>query len=494
MSRPFCILALAWLALSLGPLPAQAGSWAVALSPSQLSGGQARLAPDSSAWVSLTSNQAGQGQMVVKLDPQGQRAASRVLGGAYQQRLVLDLMNQGTPLLSGVRDSQLGSGFNLAWASLDQDLNQIYAKSWELPGDQDGLCSPDGDGGLLCLGDTPPAGISSSARDLVLLGINQAGSVQWDLVLDHDNYDHGLDWSQGPDAYYVLGCHGPLPASAGDLLMVKLSLSGQVQWTRSLTGAGFNTPVALEATPDGGVVLLASARDTSNDQDSDFLLAKLSASGNLAWARRLDSGQTDIPSSLVLSPAGNPVAAGWFKNTASGNQDLVVLELDSGGNLARQKVFTGLGSANALIYNDGEGYLLGGLTSAPSGGGSGKDALMIALGADLNPAWQQALGSLGDDQGGALDPPGQGYLAFFQTEALTGQQELGLVSLPPGGQMENCFLVREPVLSVSQGTWQSWWTPLQAQAVAPVVTSSGRQRDLDLQMRDLEAPHRRICP
>jgi hypothetical protein len=101
---------------------------------------------------------------------------------------------------------------------------------------------------------------------------NTAGGIDSSLNLDYLA-------QAGPGQVFIAG-----NTSSDTLFILKVSLDGNVLWQR-----GYRTPSNLTrkliATPDGGVLVLASTgRGTS--QSAIPILTKLDADGNLSWQRR----------------------------------------------------------------------------------------------------------------------------------------------------------------------------------------------------------------
>jgi len=96
-----------------------------------------------------------------------------------------------------------------------------------------------------------------------------------------------------------------------DLLVVKLSSCGELQWAKSFGGTGYESAKDILQTADGGFLVLGETNSTDGDVTSgyggtkDVWLLKLDASGNLQWQKRYGGSQMDIGNRIVTLPDGN---------------------------------------------------------------------------------------------------------------------------------------------------------------------------------------------
>ena len=196
-----------------------------------------------------------------------------------------------------------------------------------------------------------------------------------------------------------------------DIFVSKSSASGDLIWVKTFGDSLGNNPqaesVAVDASgnvhvtgyfggpvdfdPGPGTSILYPARypaDPDNPVDGEstgiptaFVL-KLTAAGNLAWAKRLGGGGGTRGLSIAVDSAGNVISGGWFMGDccappadfdpgagdtglifASGFRDGYVSKLDSNGNFVLVKRFTSAGDdvvTGVTVDASGNFYVTGG--------------------------------------------------------------------------------------------------------------------------------------
>lgn len=116
-------------------------------------------------------------------------------------------------------------------------------------------------------------------------------------------------------AGYTSSKDGIVPARPSrdywDLLVVKLSSCGEIQWSKSFGGTGYESAKDIVQTDDGGFLVLGETNSTDGDVTSgyggtkDVWLLRLSADGSLQWQKRYGGSQMDIGNRIVSLPDGN---------------------------------------------------------------------------------------------------------------------------------------------------------------------------------------------
>lgn len=180
-----------------------------------------------------------------------------------------------------------------------------------------------------------------------------------------------------------------------DALIAKISPTGTVLWSWSS-----NTPdlqeqlLDVRRTDDGGYIACGSRRDTT---DSDALLVRLDASGNLQWQQRFGTAAEETAYSVAFDPNGYMVAGRitGFDN----NVDGYVLRADNAGveqwwqswGGVKQDLFKGIvrsGSTFVMAgYTDSYGPQVGTLHV--------RSVYLIAMNAAGDTLWTRTLGDIG---------------------------------------------------------------------------------------------------
>jgi hypothetical protein len=136
-------------------------------------------------------------------------------------------------------------------------------------------------------------------KGLVLLGLIAAlaghcASTVWGVedgetwIETFDGLDYGAFFDvtlTDDNALLVVGTtvHPLGPTTRGDVLIVKLTLAGEPIWEKTYGGDATDQAFCVEATEDGGFLVLAET-DSFGAGERDLYVLKLDASGDLVWS------------------------------------------------------------------------------------------------------------------------------------------------------------------------------------------------------------------
>jgi hypothetical protein len=187
----------------------------------------------------------------------------------------------------------------------------------------------------------------------------------------------GYTGSNGGD---VSGNHG-----GGDGWVVKLDVSGNLLWQKCLGGSGGDVIASIQQTSDRGYIV--AGYTSSNDGDvsgnhghMDAWVVKLNLSGEIDWQKCLGGSLTDYAESVQQTSDGGYIAAGRTGSNdgdVSGNHggayDFWVVKLDASGNLLWQKALGGYNDdrASSIQQTSDGGYIVAGYTHSNDGDVSG---------------------------------------------------------------------------------------------------------------------------
>lgn len=207
-------------------------------------------------------------------------------------------------------------------------------------------------------------------------------------------------------------------SSSNDLFVVKLSITGNVEWKKCLGGtSGEYDPYIIE-TIDGGYIISGVTR--SNDGDVfgfhgsltdwtlDAWIVKIDNYGNIIWQKCFGGSETDYAKSIIQTSDGGYVFVGY---TLSDDGDLLninfyensqqgwVVKIDSIGTIQWQKLIGGTGEdlLTSIQLTDDEGFIVSGVTSSHDGDVVGNNSVESAWVVKLSNTgtiqWQKCIGS-----------------------------------------------------------------------------------------------------
>lgn len=198
----------------------------------------------------------------------------------------------------------------------------------------------DSDGNVLTAGSSLGTWFSWRTEytyEIVTLKYSRAGALLWERRYDspgHGGFDDvATDVLVRPDDSIVVLGQGQMIAGDQDMVLLCYDALGNELWQHHWSNGWNDGATALALAPDGSLYALGSSAYGANV--TDIVLVKYSAAGELQWARNWHGGGgTDYGVGLGVDPSGNVTIGGT--SIAPGpvsNYDWVALEYDADGNL-----------------------------------------------------------------------------------------------------------------------------------------------------------------
>jgi hypothetical protein len=234
--------------------------------------------------------------------------------------------------------------------------------------------------------------------------------------------------------------------------IMKTASDGTLIWAKCLQGVGTADPRALAVDASGNVYFtgtFSGSVDFNPESGTfpltavsnfDMYMAKLDASGNFVWAKKINAGSFVSPNKVAIDINGNPVFVGYFSgacdfnpnagaSSLTGSSNSFILKLDATGNFIYVKHFAATSSNSILsIKIDATGDMfLGGYYSTttdfdPNAGVNNlsvvsfsRDAFICKLSNDGNLLWAKGFGGANSDDLNAVDLDNNGNILVAGT-------------------------------------------------------------------------------
>ena len=260
------------------------------------------------------------------------------------------------------------------------------------------------------------------------------GGTQWE---GRDLYGKRCLVQSTDGGYAIASMTGSFGAGGYDAIILKLSWAGDIEWARTLGGSGDDCALSMTKASDGGYAVAGYTKSFGSGM-TDVLVAKVSGSGNLEWARTFGGADYDQAFSIIQDPGGDYMVVGFTSNFGAGGNDVLVLRLAATGDLVYARTFGGTEAddAQSIARTTDGGYVIAMRTW--SFGAGGADAMVMKISPSGSLDWARTLGWGSSDD--AMDITGTsdgGCAVAIRTVCVgAGSADFLLVKLSSGGAVE----------------------------------------------------------
>jgi hypothetical protein len=189
------------------------------------------------------------------------------------------------------------------------------------------------DGGFVVAGqnDLPYAGGSGG---IWILKLHPSGEIHWQKTYAGGKGDYARSIQQTNDGgYIVAGNTSSFGAVSGDEWIMKLDSEGGVEWQKSIGGKGQDFARSIQQTTDGGYIV-AGTTYSFGLGDGDIWVLKLDASGDIEWQKTYGGFGKEEAYAIVQSYDRGYAVAGFTESYGAGERDFLVLKLLANGDVA----------------------------------------------------------------------------------------------------------------------------------------------------------------
>lgn len=182
-------------------------------------------------------------------------------------------------------------------------------------------------------------------QDINLVKTDKQGNVIWSTRTGGTGIDQLFAIIKIAGGYAGVGTTTSYGNGAGDVLLLKFDLNGQVTWSKSYGDWNNQQGWAIRQTADGGFIIAGQSTDPHSyhvDQGGwlvdtdDLLLLKTDSVGNLQWSKIFDTGHDEKGKGVYSEANGNYMISGTYAD-GNGHSQAYLLKTDAGGNLLWSK-------------------------------------------------------------------------------------------------------------------------------------------------------------
>ena len=331
-----------------------------------------------------TENSNGQIDIwIVKIDGSGSIMWQNTIGGAGDDFLIsMQQTSDGGYILGASSDSNISGdktensrgGLDYWILKLDSSGNIVWQKTYGgAQPEFDTYVVQTTDGGYFVGGysDSDVSGEktdpTNGQRDYWALKLDNTGAIVWQNSIGGSLVDRPQAAFQTNDDGFIMGGFSNSPASGdktentrggNDYWIVKLDVSGNVQWDKTYGGNDSDVLRDMIQTADGGFLAGGYSKSnisgdkTENSQgDYDQWILKLDGSGNIVWQNTIGGSGIDYPRDVLQLANGTYMTASWSNSNISGDKtensnggyDYWLVSLNTSGGIISQN---SIGGAN----------------------------------------------------------------------------------------------------------------------------------------------------
>lgn len=280
------------------------------------------------------------------------------------------------------------------------------------------------DGGFLNVGQSHSIdgdiGLNHGLIDVLAVKTDSGGNIEWTKTYGGSNNDYGYAVINSIDDGYIIAAtsdsnDGDLGGNNGlvDLWIIKINLSGDIEWQKNYGGAKNDNPRAVISTSENGYLFVGSSQ--SDDGDiighhgstlvNDIWVLKTDINGNLLWNKSLGSTDFDFGEDVIESQDGNYTVLGTTAgydgdiNISHGDYDIVLFKINPDGEIIWTYNYGGSWSdyGSALVETPDGGNIVASETQSDDGQVTGwhgaADCWIFKTDSLGNLLWQGAFGS-----------------------------------------------------------------------------------------------------
>jgi hypothetical protein len=292
------------------------------------------------------------------------------------------------------------------------------------------------DGGFIATGWTRSFGVDSA--NIYVVKISSSGTIQWSKTIGGANDDGAYGVIQSTDGGYVVaGYTRSFGAGDYDMLIIKLSSSGAVEWNKTIGAAGYDYARSVIQVADGGYII-DGATNSFGAGNFDYYFVKLSSSGSLEWSKTAGGTNIDRASFMIQTSDGGFAVTGRTNSFGAGNYDVCLIKFTSSYNIDWSNVIGGTDyeEANSIRQTTDGGYVIAGQTGSYGAGLYDMYILKVnSLGALQ---WSRTVGGTNNDYGNSIFQTTEGgYIVGGSVTSFgAGGQDMYIVKLTTSGTLD----------------------------------------------------------
>lgn len=353
-------------------------------------------------------------------------------GSAYDELIVVKATHDGGYIMAGHTESNDGdittnAGNSDCWvvktnANGDIEWQKTYGGSgYDNIVD---IIPTTGGGYIFCALSSSNDGqltMNYGSDDVWIVKLNSAGNIQWQRSYGGSSHDNCRSIIQTLDGGYAMAGYTlsndndlSLNQGQGDVWVLKITSTGNVQWSETFGGSGYDVGECIIQNSDGSYIIVASTDSEDGDVTGshgfgEAWIFKLNSNGGPMWSKTLGGSGFDGLYGATITADGGYAFIGYAESNdgdlAGHNPvggDLWLVKTDAFGEIQWQKTYGGSDFEDAYtIHPTDDGYIITGYTASNDGDFSGNhgdiDYLVFKVNNTGDMQWHKCIGGPEED-------------------------------------------------------------------------------------------------
>ncbi len=270
---------------------------------------------------------------VIKIDGDGDISFAKTYGTtAWDEAFAVSPTSDGGYIVAGKTFWHSAGDYEILVIKLAPNGDVVWAKSYgSRYEDYARGAFETSDGCYIVAGSTwGPAGVS---LDLLFIKLNSQGDIVWVKQFAPGGIGSSelRSVSPTPDGGCIAVGRRIVLGGGNDFLVIKLTADGELEWARIYGGDDYDAGTGGYPTSDGGYIVAGST--ASFGDSSEFLVIKLNADGSISWAGAFGSQRNDSAYCVCQTIEGNYIVAGHTNSWGVADYDFLAIEVDSTGSM-----------------------------------------------------------------------------------------------------------------------------------------------------------------
>lgn len=228
-------------------------------------------------------------------------------------------------------------------AKLDSDGEELWNKKiskssafWAV----DGAAADDG--GYLILGQVSPwKGDEETIRNVVVIKTDSVGQLLWEKKITEENDEEiSAALVRTSDGNYVIsGQVTSVDKGSLSTFLAKISPQGDIIWKKIYSDLGARMGIGLVPDDEGGCTATSLVTSTEPYANTDGLVFKVDANGEVLWSSKLGGDDEDEIYGLAPTSDGGFLIAGKTRSIGAGDFDMWIAKLNAKAEMEWQNAF-----------------------------------------------------------------------------------------------------------------------------------------------------------